>query len=138
MVSKTRLQRISERVREELSEMLLQEVADPRLEGVYITDVRIDRELAFATIYISALEGSERWEEIREGLEHAKGYLRRELSQRIELRTFPQLRFNWDPTYERAEKIERLFNELEQEEANKQVNDQAIRAPEEEKPDGDE
>jgi len=63
------------------------------------------------------LEGSERAPEILEGLEHAQGYLRRELSQRIELRTFPRLRFYWDPTFERAERIERLIASLHQEDA---------------------
>ena len=112
MVSKTRTERISERLQEELSEMIIYEISDPRLEGISITAVKIDRELAFADIYVSALEGSSRSKEILEGLEHAQGFLRRELSQRIELRTFPRLRFHWDPTYERAERIEQLIASL--------------------------
>lgn len=115
MVSKTRTQRIAERIREELSEMLIQEIADPRLSGIYVTEVTVDRELAYAKIYISAIEGYERWKEIQEGLKSAQGFIRRELAQRIELRSFPQLRFIWDPTYERAEKVERLFAQLEAE-----------------------
>lgn len=112
MVSKLRLQRINDRIREELSEMLLQEVSDPRLAGISITDVKVDRELAYADVFVSALEGSERWQEIHEGLKHAQGFLRRELSQRVELRTFPRLRFRWDPTFERAERIEQLIASL--------------------------
>lgn len=115
MVSKVRLQRINERIREELSEMLLKEVSDPRLTGISVTDVEVDRELAFANVYVSAVEGSERAREVLAGLNHAKGFLRRELSQRVELRTFPQLRFHWDPTFERADRIERLFAELQEE-----------------------
>lgn len=115
MVSKLRAQRIADRVREELSEMLLQEISDPRLAGVSITDVTIDRELAFANIYVSAVEGSERSEEILAGLESAQGFIRRELSHRIDLRTFPRLRFHWDPTFERAEHIERLLASLQKE-----------------------
>lgn len=115
MVSKTRTQRIGDRIREELSEMLLMEVSDPRLEGISITDVEVDRELDYANVYISALEGEGRWHEILEGLEHAQGFLRHELSQRIDLRTFPRLRFRWDPTLERAEKIERLIASLHKE-----------------------
>lgn len=114
MVSKMRSARIAERIREELSEMLVQEISDPRLEGVSITDVTVDREMAYAEIYFSALEGSQRSEEILEGFMHAQGYLRRELSQRIELRVFPRLRFHWDPTFERAEHIEKLIASLNQ------------------------
>ena len=106
MVSKLRLQRINDRIREELSEMLLQEISDPRLEGISITDVKVDRELAYADIFVSALEGSVRWQEIHEGLQHAAGYLRRQLSQRVELRVLPRLRFRWHPTFERAERTE--------------------------------
>jgi ribosome-binding factor A len=116
LVAKTRLYRIAERIREELSEMLIQEVSDPRLDGVSVTEVTVDRELAYADVYVSALEGSERSKEILEGLEHAQGYLRRELSQRVDLRTFPRLRFHWDPTFEKADRIERIIASLHREE----------------------
>jgi len=89
------------------------EVSDPRLSGVSVTDVDVDRELAYANIYISALEGSERSKEILEGLEHASGFLRHELATRVDLRTFPRLRFRWDPTSERAERMEELFASLD-------------------------
>jgi ribosome-binding factor A len=113
LVSKLRIQRIADRIREELSEMMLQDVQDPRLEGISITDVTVDRELAFAEVYVSAVEGSERAEEILQGLRHAGGFLRSELARRVELRTFPRLRFHWDPTPERAEHIEQLLDSLQ-------------------------
>lgn len=116
MVSKLRAQRIADRIREELSEMLIQDIADPRLSGIFITDVSVDRELAYAKIYISAIEGSSRSKEVLDGLDHAKGYLRRELAHRINLRSFPRLRFSWDPTLERAERIEMLMASLDSEE----------------------
>ena len=115
MPSEQRMQRISTRVREELSAMLVREVSDPRLAGVSVTDVKVDRELSYADIYVSAFEGAERSKEILEGLESASGFLRRQLAQRIELRVFPRLRFHWDPTPERADRIERLLAEIRQE-----------------------
>jgi ribosome-binding factor A len=115
LVSQTRLQKINERFREELSEMLIREISDPRLTGISITEVQVDRELAYANIYVSALEGVERSEEVLQALKHAQGFLRRELSRRVELRTFPRLRFHWDATFERAEKIERLIASLHSE-----------------------
>jgi ribosome-binding factor A len=118
MVSKVRLRRISERILEELSEMLILEVKDPRLSGIFITDVKVDRELAYADIYISAVEGSQRAEDIINALEHASGYFRSELATRLDLRIFPRLRFHWDPTPERAAQIEQLIAELHQEASN--------------------
>lgn len=115
MATKLRRDRIAERVRDDLSEMLLQEVSDPRLVGIFVSGVKIDRELEFIDIYISALEGLARMPEILEGLEHAKGYLRRGLAQRIDLRSFPRLRFHWDSTAERAARIEEIIASLHRE-----------------------
>jgi ribosome-binding factor A len=112
MPSVVRLQRIADRIRQEISEMLIKEINDPRLHQIFITDAKVDRELAFADIYVSAVEGSVRSSEILEGLEHASGFLRRELSSRIELRAFPRLRFHWDPTPENADHLERLLADL--------------------------
>jgi ribosome-binding factor A len=112
MPSGIRLQRIADRIRQELSEMLIREISDPRLQQIYVTDVRVDRELAYADVYVSAVEGAERSEEVLTGLKSAGGFMRRALSQRIELRTFPRLRFHWDPTPENADHIEKLLNQL--------------------------
>lgn len=92
--------------------MLLRELSDPRLHMIYVTDATVDRELAYADIYVSALEGSSRSAEILEGLESASGFIRKELSRRVELRAFPRLRFHWDPTPENADRIERKLAEI--------------------------
>lgn len=113
MVSQTRARRIARRIQEELSEILIFEATDPRLAGALITDVSVDRELAFASIYFSALEGEERAAEILEGFQSAAGFIRSLLAKRINLRSFPKLRFNWDPTPENADRIDKLINSLE-------------------------
>ncbi len=116
MPSAIRLKRISDQIKEDLSEMLVREIADPRLSGISVTDVRVDRELAFADVFVSAVEGQARSKEVLAGLQHAAGFLRSALAGRIELRTFPRLRFHWDPTPERADHIERLLASLRGEE----------------------
>lgn len=113
MVSKLRAQRIADRIHEILSEMIILEVKDPRLSGIFVTGVEVDRELTFADIYVSALEGTQRAKEVIAGLEHASGYLRTELTRRIDLRTFPKLRFHWDKTPEHADRIERLIASIQ-------------------------
>ena len=99
--------------------MLIHEISDPRLAAIYITGVKVDRELAFANIYVSAVEGKDRAQEVLEGLEHASGYLRRRLAEQMELRVFPRLRFHWDATPEHADHIERLLAQLRAEESKK-------------------
>jgi len=112
MPSGIRLQRIADRIRQELSEMLIREISDPRLEQIYITDVKVDRELAYADIYVSAVEGTERSKEVLTGLKSARDFIRQALAKRVDLRTFPRLRFHWDPTPENADHIEKLLAQL--------------------------
>jgi ribosome-binding factor A len=121
MPSKLRLTRIGDRIQQEISEMLVrQELHDPRLSGVTITGVKVDRELAFASIFVSAIEGSERSKEILQGFESANSYIRKLLAMRIELRAFPKLRFFWDPTPEQADRIEQILATIRVEEPTDQ------------------
>ncbi len=106
-------ERVSGRIRKILSILILREVADPRLVGITITDVEIDSELLFAKVFVNALGEEERAEEILFALEHAKGFLRREVAKRVHLRKAPQLIFKWDDSLERGARIEALLNNLE-------------------------
>ena len=112
MPSGIRLQRIADRIRQEFSQMLVREISDPRLELIYITDVKVDKELAYADVFVSAVEGHDRSKEILAGLESASGFIRRTLAGRVDLRVFPRLRFHWDPTPENADQIEKILADL--------------------------
>ena len=89
--------------------MLIREISDPRLYQIFVTDVKVDRELAYADVYVSALEGTTRSQDVLAGLESASGFLRRILSQRVDLRAFQSLRFHWDVTPENADHIEKVM-----------------------------
>ena len=115
MPSPLRMKRINDRTKEILSTVLLGKIDDPRLAGVMVTDVKVDRELDFANIYVSALEGQERAEEILNLLQRARGFLRYEISQEIDLRVTPRLRFYWDPTPEKAARIDSLLMQWQNE-----------------------
>jgi ribosome-binding factor A len=120
MPSPLRLSRIGDRIGQELSTMLVKgEIRDYRLTGVSVTGVKVDRELSYAEIYVSAVEGSAREKEILQGLESASGFMRKMLAERIELRSFPRLRFHWDPTPEKADRIEQLLHQIKQEDESR-------------------
>ena len=112
MPSGVRLQRIADRIRQEISEMLIREISDPRLKLIYVTDAKVDKELAYADIFVSAVEGVSRSKDVLAGLESASGFIRRTLSSRVELRAFPRLRFHWDMTPENADRVEKVLAEL--------------------------
>ncbi len=111
-MSKVRQERTAELIQQLLSEMFLREVSDPRLAGVTITEVQIDRELQYATAFVNALGGDEQRDEVMAGLQSATGFLRRTLAQSLDLRTAPILRFEWDPRLRYVEEVDELLDEL--------------------------
>lgn len=128
MPSGVRLKRINDRIKQVLSLTLQGKMEDPRLNGVFVTEVNVDRELDYANIYISAVEGQSRAKEAIEALNHARGFLKYELSNEIDLRVMPKLRFYWDPTPEKADRIDTLLMQIrtaDQEALDKEFDDQA-------------
>ncbi len=112
MPSDIRIKRIEDQIRRVISEIIESKVNDPRVESVYVTDVTVDRELDFANIYVSSLAGATSAEDILAGLQNASSFIRYTLSQEIKLRVMPKLRFYWDETPDRAERIETLLSEI--------------------------
>jgi len=106
-------QRMGDRIQQILSQLLLREVSDPRLQGITVTEVKIDAELMYAKVYVNALGDESRERKVMEGLKKANGFLRREVGQRIRIRNTPELHFYWDKTLERAERINNIISNLD-------------------------
>jgi ribosome-binding factor A len=115
MPSDIRLKRIQDQIKQVVTEILESRVNDPRLDSVYVTDVTVDRELDYANIYVSALGGQGQVDEILLGLQNASGFIRHNLSQEVKLRVIPKIRFYWDETPDRADRIEALLDEIRKE-----------------------
>jgi len=92
-VDPLRTQRVSEAMREELSELIRFESADVRLSGVDVSSVVIATDGSRADVLVSLPPGQEARRLAMEGLVHAKVYLRKQLAARIELFRMPELRF---------------------------------------------
>lgn len=105
-----RIQRLNELFRRELSRLVRGELKDPRVRGVVVTEVRTSGDLSYATVYVRS-EPPTPVPEAIEGLEHAAGFIRRELGGALHLRKVPEFRFEADETLERAERIEELLRE---------------------------
>jgi ribosome-binding factor A len=111
-MSKIRQQRTAEQIKVIISELLLRNMNDPRLQGVTVTETTIDRELQYADIYVNSLGDDSREKEIMQALDKASGFLRYELSQRMSLRTTPQLHFHWDASLAHIDEVDRILNQL--------------------------
>jgi ribosome-binding factor A len=112
-MSKIRQQSTAEQLRIVLSDLFLRELSDPRLHGITVTDVKIDRELEHADIYVSALGDESREAEVMTALGSAEGFLRRELASRIRLRKVPQLHLHWDPSLAHIQEVESILDNLD-------------------------
>lgn len=112
-MSKIRQQRTAEQLRIIFSELFLRELSDPRLHGLTVTDVKIDRELEHADIYVSALGDESREDEVMKALSSAEGFLRHELAGRVRMRKVPQLHFHWDATLAHMQEVESILNQLD-------------------------
>lgn len=106
-------QRMNERIHQILSELLLREVSDPRLQDITITEVTLDPELMYAKVYVSALGADDRETEVMQGLRRAGGFLRRSVGQRIRLRHTPELHFRWDSALAQADRVNAIISSLD-------------------------
>jgi len=99
-------------LRQEIAELLVRKVKDPRLEMVTITGVDISPDLKMARIYFTRFGSNEDLKKVVEGLQSSAGFLRRELGQRMKLRNVPELNFIHDTSFEYGDRIESLLKEI--------------------------
>ena len=111
-----RLERLNGLFREELSDLLLRQVKDPRLaQFVSITRVAISPDLSHARVFVSVMGSEEEKASTLEGLTAAANYLRRELNNRISLRRMPELSFRRDDSLEQGAHVLDLLNQITEE-----------------------
>jgi ribosome-binding factor A len=112
MLAGNRSHRVGDQILKEISELLLRKVKDPRLKGVTLTDVSVSRDLRRAYVYYSILGEGEQKKQAQEGFESARGYIRREIGERLQLRYVPDVQFRYDNSLEYGQKMERILEEL--------------------------
>ena len=113
---KRRIERINHLIRQEISELLWQQVNDPRLASlISVTSVSTSEDLAQAKVYISALGDDIDKKEILKGFTAASGFLRRELSHRLRLKHIPHLSFHFDDSIERGARLLELIEKVSSE-----------------------
>jgi len=115
-----RAARVGEEVRRELMTLVMRgRLKDPATKNVVVSAVTVTNDLQIATVYVRTLEEAtdRRKERLVAGLERAAGFLRRELGKGLELRRTPELRFEWDESIDEGRRIEKLLEEIREEEA---------------------
>ncbi len=106
----SRSDRVGGLIKQEMAQLLRKEISDPRLAQVTITTVRVSSDLRNAKIYFAVAEGIEGAPEAAlEGFQRARGFIKRELAQRLGLRYMPDLQFFYDDSIDRGARIEQLI-----------------------------
>lgn len=108
-----RVQRIGEELRRVLSDIIRSKIKDPRIpEIISVTNVLVTNDLSFAKIFVEIMGTKEEQEAALEGLNSAKGFIKKEISSEVKLRQMPELIFILDETLDINLKMEKLIEEV--------------------------
>ena len=118
MSSFKRADRVADLIKMEIADLLLKQVRDPRIGSVTITGVRVTDDLRTARIFFVEMGKDTCSKEVLTGLGKAAGFLRRELSRRLQLRHVPELLFTYDPSFAYGSRIDSLLMEIHGEKEN--------------------
>ncbi len=109
-------------MKQEIADILMRKIKDPRIGFVTVTDVEVSDDLRNAKVFVS-IYGEDKAQTLK-GLESASAFIRSELGRRMRMRFVPELLFRFDSTVERGAHIMELLHEIEQEEKKKDHNDE--------------
>jgi len=107
-----RSEKVAEAIHEMVSGLLIKGLKDPRIGFVTITGVKITDDLHLATVYFTVIGSDEEKKATGEGLQSARGFIRKELGKSLHMRYVPELIFRYDESVEYGSRIETLLKEI--------------------------
>jgi ribosome-binding factor A len=117
MSTHSRPERVGQQLQAAIASLLTRgELRDPRIGFITITGVKVSPDLRVARVYYSMIGTPEERRATQEGLDAAKGFVRREVSAAVPLRVSPEIYFVFDESLSEGDKIERLLREVKEKE----------------------
>ena len=107
-----KVEHLNERIRQKLSTILYREANDPRFFTVTITEVKLAKDLSFARVLYSSYGKTVDRDELTESLNRAAGFFSHTLGRSLKTRVTPKLRFDYDPGFDHAERIDEVLDQL--------------------------
>ena len=104
-----KIDRINSNMQKEISYIIANEVKNPNVKFVTITAVDVTNDLSFAKVYFTSLDDKN---EVLNALRSAKGYIKKELADRVDIRHIPELEFIYDESIEYGSRIEEKIKEI--------------------------
>ena len=112
-----RIEKVQEFIKQEISQIILTDLKDPRIGFVTVTRVEVTGDLRHAKIYISLMGSAEQKETTLQGLKRALGFMRTEIGKRLHLKMIPDLSLAVDESLDHSVRIQKLLDEIKQDEA---------------------
>ena len=116
-MSQLRVEKDQELMKQEISEIILRELKDPRIGFVTVTSVECTGDLREAKIYVSLMGSEQQVKDCWTGLQSSLGFIRREIGKRIRLRFTPELTFALDKSLDYSAHIQELLLKIQKEDA---------------------
>jgi ribosome-binding factor A len=110
-----RKDRLASEIVKETSKIILYELRDPRKGFVTITRAKVSDDYRYAKIFVSIMGTPKQKKLVLGGLKHAQGFVQKELSRRIQMRSFPEINFELDESIEKAFKVTNMIDKLSRE-----------------------
>jgi ribosome-binding factor A len=104
-----RPERLGDLIQREVSDLIRLELRDPRVGMITITAVDVSPDMSHAKVFFTVLE-KQKLQDTLDGLGRAAGFLRSQLARRIKMYTTPELRFEYDESVERGDRLSRLID----------------------------
>lgn len=114
-LARIRVSRVGEQIKKELSQIIQQEIKDPRIGFVTITGVEMSGDLQLAKVFVSVFGSQSEKDETLTALDKAKGFIRSEVGRRVQLRHVPEIQFSVDQSLDHSEQIARLLHDVRDE-----------------------
>ncbi len=115
MAQGSRPDRVGEQIRQELSQIIAQQVHDPGVGFITLTRVKVTPDLQLARVLYTVMGDEKQKKETVKALERAIPFLRRQIGSRIRLRRVPDLQFFYDESIEHQDRIEQILLDLKRE-----------------------
>ena len=122
-MARLRVEKVQEAIQHEISNMLLHDVKDPRIQFVTVTGVELTDDLSIAKIYVSLYGPEDKQADTWKGLNKALGFMRSEIAKRIRLRFAPNLILVKDTSMEYSAHIQSILDKIKKEEGHKHEQD---------------
>lgn len=119
MAGSNRFERVAALIREEIAALLLRGLKDPRIKMASVAEVKVSKDLRSAKVYVQVIGTDVDRKQTVLGLQSAQGFIRRELRERLSLRSVPELTFLADETAEKADRVFELLAQVKRDEEAK-------------------